>query len=292
MWCERCQVDVAAQASWDNQRLNCATCGTELARSPEPVAPATPAPRDPHELLARWATEDATDPFGPLFSPPRDKSEPIDDSPCSPATEPREHVAPTRRVDRPHLAHPHAPPPEPVQRNPVRREVRCLAPGAVLHPPHDMPAPHFETPVRTSTEKTADKKSDRWLALAGQLCAYLGVITLTVGAVIVLVGHFGAHPSYAPLGWLITTVGQMLLFLGVVTLISGGMEQTTAEVGKRIDGLNDKLQRIEQVTQSALHGPHFATEAEEEPMLSAGSSVDLLREQIAQLRRQLDQVRL
>lgn len=291
MWCERCQVDVAAQASWDNQRLNCATCGAELARSPEPVAPvAPPAPRDPHELLARWAQEDASDPYGPLFTSPRESSASIGEPSMTGASEARDPIGKVRRVDRPHgfdagVGHSVSQPSPPI-RHEVRHEARQLAPGSVLHPPHPLPAPHYEAPVRVP-----EKKSDRWLVLAGQLCAYLGVVTLTIGAVLVLVGHFGSHPSYAPLGWLITTVGQMLLFLGVVTLISGGMEQTTLEVGRRMEVLNDKLQRIEYVTHTALHGPHFEMESAE-PASQPEVSVDQLREQIAKLKRQLDQVRL
>jgi len=38
----------------------------------------------------------------------------------------------------------------------------------------------------------------------------------------------------------------MLLFLGVVTLVSGGMEQTTDEVARRIDQLGEKILHIEQ----------------------------------------------
>ncbi|NDE18363.1 hypothetical protein EBZ80_25955, partial [bacterium] len=64
---------------------------------------------------------------------------------------------------------------------------------------------------------------------------------------------------YAATGWMLTTVGQMMLFLGVVTLISGGLEQTTAEVTRRIDRLGERLIHIE-VAHGAheLRGPHFA----------------------------------
>jgi hypothetical protein len=84
------------------------------------------------------------------------------------------------------------------------------------------------------------------VALAGQLFAYVGVAGLTVGTVLVLMGYFGGPASYATTGWLITTAGQMLLFLGVVTLVSGGMEQTTQEVARRIDTIGERLVRIEQ----------------------------------------------
>jgi hypothetical protein len=80
---------------------------------------------------------------------------------------------------------------------------------------------------------------------AGQICAYLGVGGLTVGAVLVLVGCFGGPAQYAPTGWLVATAGQMLLFLGVVTLVSAGMEQTTHEVARRVDQIGARLDRIE-----------------------------------------------
>lgn len=82
--------------------------------------------------------------------------------------------------------------------------------------------------------------------MIGQIFAYLGVGGLTVGTSLVLMGYFGGPASYATTGWLITTAGQMLLFLGVVTLVSGGMEQTTQEVARRIDTLGERLVKIEQ----------------------------------------------
>lgn len=58
--------------------------------------------------------------------------------------------------------------------------------------------------------------------------------------------YFGGPASYAPTGWLMATAGQMLLFFGVVTLVSGGLEQTTEQVNKRIEQLGDHIIRIEQ----------------------------------------------
>lgn len=83
--------------------------------------------------------------------------------------------------------------------------------------------------------------------MVGQLCAYAGVAVLTLGTVMVLSGYFGGPTNYAPTGWLVAAVGQMLLFLGVVTLVSGGMEQTVDEVSWRIDQLADQIFRLEQM---------------------------------------------
>lgn len=63
----------------------------------------------------------------------------------------------------------------------------------------------------------------------------------------VLSGYFGGPTNYAPTGWLVAAVGQMLLFLGVVTLVSGGMEQTVDEVAWRIDALAEQIHDLEQV---------------------------------------------
>jgi hypothetical protein len=95
------------------------------------------------------------------------------------------------------------------------------------------------------------------------MLAYAGVLALTIGAAFVLLGYFGGPQwqSYTPTGWLITTTGQMLLFLGVVTLVSGGMEQTTEEVARRIDKLGQRMIRIEWASQNhALKGPSVPAE--------------------------------
>lgn len=73
----------------------------------------------------------------------------------------------------------------------------------------------------------------------------------TCGTALVLWAYFGGPEAYAPTGWLMTTFGQMMLFLGVITLVSGGMEQTQREVVYRIDQLGDRLLRME-----FAHGPH------------------------------------
>jgi len=73
------------------------------------------------------------------------------------------------------------------------------------------------------------------------------VAVLTLGTVMVLSGYFGGPANYAPTGWLVAAVGQMLLFLGVVTLVSGGMEQTVDAVAWRIDELADQVDRLERL---------------------------------------------
>ena len=58
--------------------------------------------------------------------------------------------------------------------------------------------------------------------------------------------NFGGPTNSASTGWLLATAGQMLLFFGVVTLVAGGLEQTTEQVSKRIEQLGDHIIRIEQ----------------------------------------------
>jgi len=101
--------------------------------------------------------------------------------------------------------------------------------------------------------------------LLGQILAYLGVGGLAVGTALVLWGYFGGPPQMTPNGWLLTTAGQMLLFLGVVTLIAGGLEQTTNEVSQKIDSLSERLFEFENRyyrvdRPEALQGPHFFKE--------------------------------
>jgi hypothetical protein len=122
----------------------------------------------------------------------------------------------------------------------------------------------------------APLKKTSWIAVFGQLLAYLGAAVLTTGAGLVLFGYLGGPAHYAPTGWFTTTVGQMLLFLGVVTLVSAGMEQTTVEVAYRIDSLGEQLDRMEYQTHASAVAAEPDLEAE-------------LRAEIAHLRQQLSE---
>lgn len=104
------------------------------------------------------------------------------------------------------------------------------------------------------------------MAFVGQLLAYLGIGTLTVGTVIVIVNHFGGTTNAGASGWLISVVGQMLLLLGIVTLVSGGIEQTSNQLTGRLDALaNDLNQRIPspkkkyRVDPPEQHAPHLTS---------------------------------
>ena len=256
MWCARCQADVAAEATPDNQRLHCVTCGCELASNAPPGGTGADKPggsKDPYALLARWSGDPLLDPFGPLPVPPRQPAS-GDDSGNNSGGRGRnsrrdesadDAKSRAHRFDAAHDSPPASRQPEPA-RKPVRRP-KMLVPRAQpqvrkrIHSAEQLHAPHFAVQPQPQSQK-----STNWVAVAGQICAYLGVGTLTIGTTVVLVGYFGGPAHYAPMGWLITTVGQMLLFLGVVTLVSGGMEQTTHEVARRIDVLGQRLVRMEQ----------------------------------------------
>jgi len=157
----------------------------------------------------------------------------IEDSPTQ--HEP-EHVAP--RVPRPSAA----------SRVKQRR----------LDPAHEsLIGPHFDLQAYLSQDA---RKPGRSESMWGQVLAYLGVGLITVGTTLVLWSYFGKspqHAAYAPTGWLICTVGQMLLFLGVTTLISGGMQQTSHEVTRRVEYIGDRMLRFEQSAEQLLRGPHF-----------------------------------
>ena len=104
--------------------------------------------------------------------------------------------------------------------------------------------------------------SGGWSSMAGQLLAYAGVLVMTAGACMVVWSYFGGPANYAPTGWLLATAGQMLLFFGVVTLVSGGLEQTTEQVNKRIEQLGDHIIRIEQAAREmSLHSGRSAPSA-------------------------------
>lgn len=117
-------------------------------------------------------------------------------------------------------------------------------------------APHF--PIHAAADNGSASKPN-WVSLGGQLLAYCGVGLMTIGAALVLWGYFGGPQHYLPTGWLAATAGQMLMFLGVITLVSSGMEQTTAEVSRQIEVLGNRIISVEQETiRQALAGPKLA----------------------------------
>jgi hypothetical protein len=275
MWCANCQTDVAGEVASDKQSLVCVACGLEVTSARAPSL--HPKTREVRELLQRWSMEELLDPDHPVrLSVEHDTRSPsteaavavssIADGSSLAADEPSASVEPAPSRQAPLASRPkfrldsqHAPvmgsaAPIPPPHLPQMRE----------HPPHtrvdephaQAPAPHFDIASAFEGKKLPGHGESLW----GQILAYGGVGLLTVGTVMVLSGYFGGlDSSYTPTGWLLTTAGQMLLFLGVVTLISGGMEQTTHEVSRHIQYLGEHIIRIERNThEHTLRGPHFA----------------------------------
>lgn len=136
--------------------------------------------------------------------------------------------------------------------------------------PHaSLPAPHFH--VEPARPRIAPGRGEStW----GQLMAYAGVAVLTIGTALVIWGYLGGPPTYAPTGWLVATAGQMLLLLGIVTLVAGGMQQTTHEVSSRVAHLNGRVIRIEQTANELLRGPHFGEAGQRESTSARQSRED------------------
>ncbi len=130
------------------------------------------------------------------------------------------------------------------------------------------------TPRPMSVEQQNTRRTNV-TSLIGQTLSYLGVLGLTIGTSMVILGHFGGYADYTPTGWLVTTVAQMLLFLGVINLVSGGIEQNNEDVSRRISALGEQLLRIEQST-STLRGPHLpaAVWQDDESLPGESSSAD------------------
>ena len=266
MWCAACRADVAAELSADNRRMLCARCQSELGTAAGAVERPATGPRlqdterNARELLARWSTQHLLEPpisAGPAPLIGANQSAPVEASVNKPV----------RRFDAAHsvpapvmpasVASAETPrerdsadgdeqPRERRRRNRVRQP--RLAP--VGHEPAPLAAPPQEPShddlVRMAVQQPVTRHGN-WTTTIGQLCAYGGVAVLTFGTVMVLSGYFGGPANYAPTGWLVAAVGQMLLFLGVVTLVSGGMEQTVDEVSWRIDHLAAQIMQLEQV---------------------------------------------
>ena len=259
MWCPECRADVAAELSSDNRRYCCARCQTELGIAAGAVDRVLAPPRlldterNARELLARWSTQNLLEPAATS-------------SAATPLATPRPAGAEAAAISsrsglRVDAAHPAMPSPkgmverdqsqtsnEPTERKPRRKKLRrpqLATPTEEALP--TTPSRHDEL-VRAAIAEPQPARTN-WTSMAGQLCAYGGVGLLTCGTVLVLSGYFGGPVHYAPTGWLIAAVGQMLLFLGVVTLVSGGMEQTVDEVAWRIDYLAERIVHLEHMVQ-------------------------------------------
>lgn len=273
MWCAGCQTDVAGEFSADGQSLRCSSCGGELSGVKSPSL--HPKTRQIRDLLERWSTRELLDPD--LAAPAGPQPEMLwaaasamsladvderelerelaqADAQDDPAPAGRSASArPKFRLDSQHAprAGSASPVPAPHPRPAVEpsRRSRTDSPHAHARPPH------FNIEAAFEGKKLPGSGESLW----GQLLAYAGIGLLTVGTGMVVWGYFGGPENYTPTGWLLATAGQMLLFLGVVTLVSGGMEQTTHEVSRRIQWLGDQMIRIERHThEHSLTGPHFA----------------------------------
>lgn len=255
MWCPKCESDVATEVAVDGQSLLCTSCGSEVRKV---LAPSLhPDMRRARELLSRLSAETAETPE-PAQSDAPSPHAGTETAPAAPPAPLPPHAVNSAerqiRIDRSHpAAHPahgHINAPTPP---------RVAVPSAVAAPQRrddeghlSIPAPHFEV-TSLLRRQHPGKAESTW----GQLLAYFGVAVLTIGTALILWGYFGGPAQYAPTGWLIATAGQMLLFLGVITLVSGGMQQTTHEVSTRVAHLDGRMIRIEQTAEQLLKGPHF-----------------------------------
>ena len=135
---------------------------------------------------------------------------------------------------------------------------------------HSTPAPRTATADRSESHQENESSG---LPGLGHILSYVGILGLTAGTSLVIVGYFGGPATYAPTGWLVSTIGQMLLFLGIVTLVSNGMEQTSDELQKtvntrldeltsRMETVGDRLIRIEAAEKESLRRPHLVDRSE------------------------------
>lgn len=259
MWCAKCQADVSTEVSADGQSIKCTSCGSEVRKTHAPSL--HPEIRRARQLIEQLSFDHAEAEKGKPESDADNTSATAttENAPAKPQAVERSPIpreSPQNiRIDGAHRIErgSHAPPPKDTvvasgaePRQPNRREDQAHA---------TLAAPHFDLSAMPQKRKPGKAES-----LSGQLLAYAGVLVLTVGTALVLWGQFGGPPKYAPTGWLVATAGQMLLFLGVVTLISGGMQQTTHEVTSRVEYIGNRMLRFEQTAEQVLRGPHFDQE--------------------------------
>ncbi len=252
---ERTKPDRQTPKPRTTWRVDAAHTVTQPAAPPPPPVP----PRRPHfSALVGDETTGTT----PSPSPPVEAKRPMTSRPAQPSA--NEHSEPVRsaHVERPKIEHVTGAGPEnhrPMESPRAAVPQPTVAISSVqrrIDPAHEsLGGPHFDLQAFLAQDKQKPGKSEStW----GQVLAYAGVGLITVGTTLVLWGWFGQVAQYAPTGWLICTVGQMLLFLGVTTLISGGMQQTSHEVTRRVEYLGDRILRFEQSADQLLRGPHFS----------------------------------
>jgi len=139
-------------------------------------------------------------------------------------------------------------------------------------PQNSIPAPHTGFSGTAPAAQPGPAQASGFVGGIGQALAYLGILGLTAGTSLVIVGYFGGPAHYAPTGWLITTIGQMMLFLGVVTLVSTGIEQTQAEIRQslvetcheisaKIDRIGEPLTNVDSSNRKAEITPHTRMQA-------------------------------
>lgn len=250
MWCAACRADVAAELSTDNRRMLCARCHTELGTAAGAIDRPVTGPRlqdterNARELLARWSTQhvlEAPVAVNTAVSVPHVE-----------ATTPKKshrfdaaHPLPSPVTARTDGSHGESDESNQISRPKRRRRKDAQVPRiAASNGDVPTPQPSHDDIVRAAVQHPHLRQGS-WTTSIGQLCAYAGVALLTLGTVMVLSGYFGGPTNYATTGWLVSAVGQMLLFLGVVTLVSGGMEQTVDEVSWRIDSLAEHIIHLE-----------------------------------------------
>ncbi|HUQ70067.1 MAG TPA: hypothetical protein VM165_11115 [Planctomycetaceae bacterium] len=225
MWCPSCCADVAAELTADDRRFLCTRCQTELGLSAATVRPPAARPleaeRDARELLARWTSQSLLDQqrkLVPLAEATTTK--PVATLPMVAVTaedSSGQEVPRRSRGER--------------RRRSMQRET-----ASVVTSP--------EMPLGTVAPSEPPRQG-QWLSVVSQLAAYAGIGFLTCGAVLVISSQFGGPASYASTGWLVCTLGQMLFFLGLVTLVSTGLEQTSADLTRRIDRLHDHIRCLD-----------------------------------------------
>ena len=202
MWCPSCRADVATELSSDFRRFSCPHCGVELGVAAAALQQKAGRTADPATgaaaVLARWAAEEKL-PYEAAVSggahPPR-----------SPVT-----VLPAREGASPNS--------------------RDSAVVAVDHSAAHSPLPQDVSEV----VQRSVAGSQAWLAGAGHVLAYGGVLVLTCGTVMIISRQFGPAAGNALSGWLVAALGQMLLLLGVVTLVANSLEQARLEVLQRLE---------------------------------------------------------